>query len=100
MWTQRRANAQGEAMQRRLVQIHLSTAIVMMLSASGTVWMNLQPHTKPEPRVSDYSSRIEYAQAYLAAIFDGTRYGWPFQFYRVQPIETTQGYLNGVLQPS
>ncbi len=48
---------------RRFWQIHLSTALILMLTASALLWANLIPHTydgKPDP---DYIS--------------GKIYGWP-----------------------
>ncbi len=62
-------------MKRRWFQIHLNTAIVLMLSASGLVWLNVRLYRISEEHV--YRGHLESGWDFL----DGR--GWPFCFQNI-----------------
>src|SRR5258708_1341791 len=66
---------------RRFIQIHLSTAIVLMFAAGGLLWANLTPRTV-NMRVRTSSVRVVHGEVEACEwIRSADHLGWPLQFY-------------------
>jgi hypothetical protein len=64
---------------RRRVQLHLSTALILMFAAGGLIWANTVKH--------DWGNNSLYSQ------------GFPFFYYYNHGYQETMGYVLGPLEP-
>jgi hypothetical protein len=73
-------------MKRRRFQIHLSTAVVLMMVAALILWLNLQSKSWNPPSLSFPGIVYPYTTFY--------GYGWPIKWYEIENHEGQ--YIQGL----
>ncbi|HLX60254.1 MAG TPA: hypothetical protein VKX17_03120 [Planctomycetota bacterium] len=63
-----------EPLQRKWLQVHLSTAVVLMFVAGALIWANIGPR----PRKSSYTFHFANPYRESELIHVGKVYGWPY----------------------
>src|SRR4051812_25780122 len=85
------------ALKQRFLQIHLGTAIVLMLAAAIFLRINFAPQSQPSLETM-LQSRHEYNEDVFSLINKGssTRYGWPCKVIETYAPTSTQMIVDGV----